>query len=243
MNQILIVMRRELLSYSKTSTSLIFICMFSMSAASSAIFLGQMFERNLANLDSFFNIAPWLLAIFVPAIAMDTWVKEYKSGTIELLWTMPIDISSIVVGKFCAQLITVSKAIFMTLPLFLTISYLGEPDMGPIISGYVGIFLLAYTFLSFSCLFSSCSHSQASAFILSLLFNLCLLFVGWSNFGLFLNRFLPVKWSESIQSFGLLNRIHRFSNGLFDLQSVTFFALIISIGLVLNTAVILKRKG
>ena len=106
-------------------------------------YLGGFYERGQADLGAFFSWHPWLYLFLIPAIAMRLWAEERKTGTIELLMTLPVTTAQAVVGKFLAAWVFVGIALALTFPMWLTVNYLGEPDNGVILAGYLGSWLMA----------------------------------------------------------------------------------------------------
>src|SRR3989338_3428695 len=140
MSQLSVIFKRELASYFATPLSYVFILIFLVLSGVFTFYLGGFFESGQANLSPFFNFHPWLYLFLVPAIAMRLWAEERKSGTIELLMTLPITRFDAVTGKFLAAWVFAGLALLLTFPMIITVNYLGEPDNGAIITGYICIF-------------------------------------------------------------------------------------------------------
>ena len=106
-------------------------------------FLGGFYERGQADLAPFFNFHPWLYLFLMPALSMRLWAEERKSGTIELLMTLPVTTWQAVLGKFLAAWAFTGLALALTFPIWITVNYLGDPDNGVILAGYIGSLLMA----------------------------------------------------------------------------------------------------
>src|SRR5258708_12555621 len=148
MRSIGIIFRRELASYFATPLAYVFIVIFLVLAGALAFFVGNFFDRGQADLQPFFTFHPWLYLVLIPALAMRLWAEERKSGTIELLLTLPISMTEAVVGKFLASWAFAGIALILTVPFWITVNYLGHPDNGAILPSYIPSFLMAPPFLS-----------------------------------------------------------------------------------------------
>ena len=167
MNMIKGVFRRELRSYFATPVAYVFIVIFLMLTGVFTFYLGGFYEREQADLRPFFNFHPWLYLFLVPAVAMRLWAEERKSGTIELLMTLPVSPLQAVVGKFLAAWAFIGIALLLTFPIWITVNYLGDPDNGVILSAYTGSFLMAGGFLAIGSCISATTRNQVIAFVLT----------------------------------------------------------------------------
>ena len=146
MNGIKVITSREIRSYFATPLAYVFILIFLVLSGVFTFYMGNLFERGQADLIPFFNFHPWLYLFLVPAISMRLWSEERKSGSIELLLTLPITRFQAVVGKFLAAWLFAGLALFLTFPIWLTVNYLGDPDNGVIFSSYLGSWLMVWFF-------------------------------------------------------------------------------------------------
>ena len=140
--QFLSITKRELISYFATPVAYVFITIFLLLSGLFTFYLGNFFEIGQASLGSFFEWHPWLYLFLIPAITMRLWSEEKKSGTIELLTTLPVSTLNIVLGKFMAAWLFTLLALILTFPMWITVNYLGNPDNGVIIASYFGSFLM-----------------------------------------------------------------------------------------------------
>ncbi|MEM7045992.1 MAG: ABC transporter permease subunit, partial [Pseudomonadota bacterium] len=150
MHSILTITRRELSGYFSSPLAYVFIVIFLALAGGMTFYLGGWLERGRADLNTFFNWHPWLYLFLVPAIGMRLWAEERRTGTIEFLTTLPVTTTEAVVGKFLAAWLFIGIALFLTFPMWLTVNYLGNPDNGVILAGYIGSWLLAGGMLAIS---------------------------------------------------------------------------------------------
>ena len=174
MRQFLSITKRELISYFATPVAYVFITIFLLLSGLFTFYLGNFFEIGQASLGSFFEWHPWLYLFLVPAITMRLWSEEKKSGTIELLTTLPVSTLNIVLGKFMAAWLFTLLALILTFPMWITVNYLGNPDNGVIMASYIGSFLMSGGYLSIGIFISSLTKNQVIAFIVSV--TICFLF-------------------------------------------------------------------
>ena len=167
MRTILIVAERELMAYFATPVATVFIVIFLVLQGTLTFNLGNVFDRGQADLNPFFNFLPWVFLLLVPAITMRLWAEERRLGTIELLLTLPISLGAAVLGKFLAAWAFTGIALVLTFPIWITVNYLGKPDNGPIIAGYIGSFLMAGGFLAIGSAISAITRNQVIAFVVS----------------------------------------------------------------------------
>src|SRR5690606_13751416 len=126
------------------------------------------FEARQASLRPFFQQMPLLFIFLVPAIAMRLWAEERRTNSMELLFTLPITTPQAVLGKFFAAWVVILIALALTAPMVWTVYYLGSPDTGAIITGYVGCALLAGAFLAIGSFCSALTRNQVIAFVLAI---------------------------------------------------------------------------
>ena len=241
MNGIRVIARRELGSYFATPLAYVFILIFLVLAGVFTFYLGNFYERDQADLGPFFNFHPWLYLFLVPAISMRLWSEERKSGSIELLLTLPITRFEAVLGKFIAAWLFAGLALLLTFPLWLTVNYLGQPDNGVIFASYIGSWLMAVGFLAIGSCMSAISKSQVIAFILTAA--VCLLFV-LAGFPLVLNVFkdwLPMLVVDTVASLSFMSHFGAIAKGVLGLQDLLYFVSVIMVWL-LATSVVIEIK-
>ena len=241
MNGIRVIARRELGSYFATPLAYVFILIFLVLAGVFTFYLGNFYERDQADLGPFFNFHPWLYLFLVPAISMRLWSEERKSGSIELLLTLPITRFEAVLGKFIAAWLFAGLALLLTFPLWLTVNYLGQADNGVIFASYIGSWLMAGGFLAIGSCMSAISKSQVIAFILTAA--VCLLFV-LAGFPLVLNVFkdwLPMLVVDTVASLSFMTHFGAIAKGVLGLQDLLYFVSVIMVWL-LATSVVIEIK-
>jgi ABC-2 type transport system permease protein len=227
MRNVGIIMRRELASYFATPLAYVFILIFLMLAGVFTFYLGGFYERGQADLDSFFGFVPWLYLFLIPAIAMKLWAEERKSGSIELLMTQPVTIWEAVLGKFLAAWVFTALALVLTFPLWLTVNYLGSPDNGAILAGYLGSLLLAGGFLAVGSCMSALTRNQVVAFILGVV--ACFVFL-LAGFPLVLDLFrswAPQPLLDAVASLSFYVHFQSISKGVIDIRDLLYFVMLI----------------
>lgn len=243
MRNTVILVGRELRSYFQTPIAYVFLMMFLFLSGLFSFYIGDFFIRGQADLIPFFSFHPWLYMVFVPAITMCTWAEERKTGTIELLFTLPITSFSAVVGKFLAAWLFLMIALLLTFPMWITVNYLGNPDNGIICASYLGSILMAGAFLAIGTCVSAFTKNQVIAFVITLV--ICLLF-NISGFSLALDslaNILPAKFIDTLSGFSFLTNFDAITKGLFESTSILYFSTIIVGGLFANMVVIEINKA
>jgi ABC-2 type transport system permease protein len=243
MSGILTVFRRELASYFATPLAYIFIVIFLVLAGALTFFVGNFFERGQADLQPFFNFHPWLYLVLIPALGMRLWAEERKSGTIELLLTLPIPIGAVVIGKFLAAWAFAGIALALTFPFWLTVAWLGNPDNGVILASYIGSFLMAGGFLAIGSCLSALTKNQVIAFVVTAA--VCFLFTVSGSaivLGLFQN-WAPESLISTISSFSFLTHFQSIIKGVIDLRDAVFFASVIGVFLLANVVLVDLKKA
>lgn len=243
MNPIRIIFRRELASYFATPVAYVFILIFLVLSAAFTFYLGGFYERNQADLLPFFSFHPWLYLFLIPAISMRLWSEERKSGSIELLLTLPVTMWQAVVGKFLAAWAFAGIALALTFPLWITVNYLGDPDNGAIVAGYLGSFLMAGSFLAIGSCLSALTRNQVVAFILTVVACFGLLLAGYPLVLEAAGAVLPQFLVDAVASLSFLTHFQSISKGVIDLRDFIYFALMIGFWLYASAVVIDLKKA
>jgi ABC-2 type transport system permease protein len=243
MTGIAAVMRRELRSYFATPVAYVFIVIFLMLASAFTFYLGNFYERGQADLAPFFTFHPWLFLFLVPALSMRLWAEERKSGSIELLMTLPIEPWQAVLGKYLAAWAFTALAIALTFPIWITVNYLGSPDNGVIFAAYLGSILMAGGFLAVGSCISAATKNQVVAFILSVVACFVLLLAGYSLVLDVFSAWAPQALVDAIASLSFLTHFQSISKGVIDLRDLVYFALLIGMALYANTIVLQLKKA
>jgi len=243
MNLIKALFLRELRSYFATPVAYVFIVIFLLLMGTFTFYLGGFYERGQADLSGFFNYHPWLYLFLVPAISMRLWAEERKSGSVELLMTLPITAWQAVLGKFLAAWAFTGIALFLTFPIWITVNYLGDPDNGAIFAAYIGSFLMAGGFLAIGACLSATTRNQVIAFVLTVV--VCFGFL-LSGFPLVLDLFsgwAPQAVVDGIASLSFMTHFANISKGVIDFRDLVYFGLLIGTFLYANTIVLRWKQA
>ena len=243
MSAVLSVFKREFASYFATPIAFVFLIIFLFAMGVFTFYIGNFYTAGVADLQSFFNFHPWLYLFLIPALAMRLWAEERRSGTMELLLTLPIPVWATVLGKYLAAWAFAGLALLLTFPIWITVNYLGNPDNGVILASYIGSFLMAGAYLSIGTAISSATSNQVIAFVISVV--VCFLFTvagapvvadafqGWA----------PVALVDAVVSFSFLTHFSAITAGVIDLRDLVFFLSLIAVFLFANVLIVDSSKG
>ena len=240
MNSFYAVFKRELKSYFTTPVAYVFLVIF-LFFSGYLTFKQGFFEMEQADMRAFFMNLPLLFVFMVPSTAMRLWAEERKVGSIELLFTLPITITQAVLGKFVAAWLFLAIALALTFPMVITVSYLGEPDIGLIITGYLGSLLMAGGFLAIGCFFSAISKNQVISFVLSVVACAVLVFAGMPTTLNYLSTFLPAGLVSAIENMSFQTHFESIQRGLLKFSDLSYFVLLI-IGWIAACSIILDER-
>ena len=243
MNRIKTIFLREFRSYFTTPLAAVFLVIFLFLAGVFTFNIGGLYERGQADLRPFFQFHPWLYLFLVPAVSMRLWAEERRVGTIELIVTLPFTLKDLVIGKFLAGWAFVGISLVLTFPIWVTVSYLGDPDHGVIISSYLGSFLMAGGFLSIGSCLSSITKNQVVAFVMCVVSSFIFLLSGFSVVLDFFRGWAPRLIVESISSASFLTHYDGMMRGVIDMRDLIFFATIIVSFLIMNILIIDWKKA
>jgi ABC-2 type transport system permease protein len=238
-----IIFKRELAAYFSTPLAYVFIVIFLVMNGIATFDLGGFYMRGQADLQPFFNFHPWLYLFMIPALAMGLWADERKSGTIELLMTLPIRLRDAVLGKFLAAWVLSGIALLLTFPIWITVNYLGSPDNGVILAAYIGSWLMAGGFLAIGSCMSALTRNAVIAFILTVA--ICFMFVA-SGSAIVLSLFsgwAPQILIDAIAALSFLTHFDAISKGVLDIRDILFFVVVIAAWLVASAIVIEIKKA
>ena len=237
------IFRRELRSYFATPVAYVFIVIFLLLSGALTFYLGSFYERGQADLQPFFNFHPWLYLFLVPAVSMRLWAEERKSGTIELLLTLPVTMWQAVLGKFLAAWSFIAIALALTFPIWLTVNYLGSPDNGVILASYIGSLLMAGAFLAVGSCLSAATRNQVVAFILTVVICFLLLLAGFPLVLDFFSAIAPQGVVDAVAGLSFLTHFNSITKGVIDLRDILYFALMILAWLYATAIVIGMKKA
>jgi ABC-2 type transport system permease protein len=243
MRNILAIFKRELEAYFTTPVAYVFIVIFLFLNGIFTFYLGDFYERNQADLEPFFQFHPWLYLFLIPAISMRLWAEERKTGTVELLMTLPVSLAQAVLGKFLAAWCFTAIALALTFPIWITVNYLGDPDNTVILAGYLGSLLMAGGFLAIGSCISALTKNQVIAFVVSVVICFAFILSGFPIVLDFFRAWAPQALIEAISSFSFLTHFYSIRRGVIDVRDVIYFATLMAFWLYANTVVIEAKKG
>ncbi|WP_211826561.1 ABC transporter permease subunit [Kistimonas asteriae] len=241
MHSVNVIFRRELSSYFATPLAYVYIVIFLMMTGVFTFYLGNFFERRQADLMPFFMFHPWLYLFLIPAVSMRLWAEERKTGTLELLLTLPVSLGQAVLGKFLAAWVFTGLALLLTFPMWLTVNYLGSPDNGVILASYLGSWLMAGGFIAVGSCMSAATSNQVIAFILSVVVCFLLVVAGYPIVLDAFQSWAPAPVVDAIGALSFLTHFEAISKGVLDLRDVVYFLIMMAAWL-LATAIIIDMK-
>lgn len=232
------IYRKELRSYFASPLGYVFILFYLLVSNGFFFFINDFFRAGQATMREYFMTLPWIFLFFVPAVTMRLWAEERKTGTLEMLLTMPLREAEVVLGKFLASLsfLTITLAFSVTVPI--TIGILGRPDWGVIAASYAGALFLGAAYLAVGLWISSLTESQVVAFIVSVAVIFVLLVAGVAP------QYLgSVGWFASFAGYlSLLSHFQNILRGVLDSRDVVYYVAVVAFFLYLNVKNIEARK-
>jgi ABC-2 type transport system permease protein len=243
MSPVLAVFRREFSAYFASPLAAVFIVLFLALSAALAFYVGGLFERGQADLQPFFGFHPWLYLLLVPAVAMRLWAEERKSGTLELLLTLPISTTQAVLGKFLAGWALLSLALALSFPMWITIAWLGDPDHGVVLASYLGSALLAGAMLAVGGALSAATRSQVVAFVVTVVLCFLMLLAGYPLVQDALQAWAPAALIDAVAALSFLTHFQSITRGVLDVRDVLFFVLSIAAWLLATVVIIDAKKA
>lgn len=241
MNPMTSILKRELKAYFTTPVAYVFIVIFLFLSGLFTFKVSDFFGARQANLSGFFGWQPWLYLFLIPAVAMRLWAEERKSGTIELLLTLPVSMTQAVLGKFLAAWIFVGISLALTFPVVLTVMYLGNPDLGIILTAYIGSFLMAGAYLAIGTCVSALTRTQVISFIISVVICLFFLLTGFDVVTSFFSTWAPDWLLDAVASMSFLTHFSSIQRGVISLPDLIFFVSMI-VGWLVACGIILEMK-
>lgn len=236
MRNIIAIFKKEFRAYFDSPIAYIFITAFLIS--SMWIFFRGFFLIGQAIMRGYFSLLPWLFLFFVPAITMRLWAEEKKVGTIEVLMTLPVKDHEVIFGKYLAAFLFLGLTILLSVTLPITLIILGQPDLGPIIGGYLGALLMGGAYLAIGLFASSLSENQIVAFILGIVFCFCLFIIG-ENFVLMA---IPSRLASIFSYLGLGHHFESIGRGIIDTRNIIYYLSVIGFFLFLNIRSLESRR-
>lgn len=238
MNHTLPIFKREFFGYFRSPIAYVLLFVFLQLAFGLTFFVGRFFDMRSASLDIFFNFLPWVFVFFAPAVGMRLWSEEKRSGTWELLLTLPVPAHATVLAKFLAAWAFLLFGLLLTFPIALTIGYLGDPDWGVVFAGYLAAALMAGAFLALCSLVSSFTANQVIAFVVGAAVCFAMVLLGWSIFADLLEAVFPVRIADAITNFGVMPYFEPMQRGIIGLRELLYFFSIMMGALWLNVVAV-----
>lgn len=237
------MLSRELNAYLRTPLALVYGVVFLVLSNAFVFYLGDLFEIGQASMQPFFRLLPWVFLLLLPALSMRSWAEEYRSGTMELLDSLPVPHWQMVLAKFTGLWCVGAGALMLSFPLWLTLAWLGQPDHGAILLGYAGSLLLLAAMLSIGLCLSALSENQLVVYLLTSLVILLYLLAGYPLALNPLRDVFPQAMVDLIASFSFLEHQQAIMRGVLEMRDILFFALTCLFWLSLNVLVLKAKKG
>lgn len=237
------VYTRELAGYFNTPIAYVFMVIFVVLSGLFTFYLGDFFGRNQADLRSFFQWHPWLYLFLVPALAMRLWAEERRAGTLELLLSLPITVTEAVLAKFLAAWTFTALTLGLTLPMWFTVNYLGNPDNGIILAGYLGSLFMAGGYLAIGSCMSALTRNQVIAFVLTSVVSLLFVLSGFPMVLDLFSLWTPEIIVRTIASFSFLTHFDAISKGVIDLRDIVYFVALLSFWLFATVVIVEAKKA
>ena len=224
MKNIKAVFKREFKAYFDSPVAYVFLTAFLVLAGFLTFGVAMFFERRQADLTPFFFWHPWVYLLLVPAATMGVWADERRNGTAELLLTLPVTITEVLVGKFLAAWSFVGIGLALTFPVALTAGYLGSPDWGAVFCGYLGSLLLSGAAVAIGVFASTLSRSSVVGFVVSLALVFLLLIIGFDPvIGAVAAWGVPTAITDSVASCSLLSHFESMRKGVVDFADIGYY--------------------
>ncbi len=234
----LAIFKREFLSYFNSPVLYVIVVIYLLASMGFAFFFGRFLESDNASLtQSFFFWHPWIYIVLAPAVGMRMWSEEHRLGTIELLMTMPLSPWQAIIGKFVAAALVWAIGLALTFSIVITVCWLGDPDPGPMVTGYVASYLYALGCLAVTSAASAYTRSQVVCFIVSVALCILLTLIGYPGIVDTVVRTVPDSL-ESVVRFvsylSFMDHFYEMSKGIFVIRDVLYFVSVIVVGLVVT---------
>lgn len=246
MKNIFTVFKREFFAYFNAPVAYIILVIFLLVSQGFAFYFGRFLDRDDASLGAFFGYLPWVFMVLAPAVGMKLWSEEHRLGTLELLMTMPISPWHSIIGKYLAAAAVWAIALLLTFPIVWTVYYLGSPDRGPIISGYIGSYLYALSCLAITCAVSAFTRSQVICFIISVALCLGMTLLGFQQIVEAMIKGSPASLEGVVRLVSylcLLTHFYDMSKGLLLLRDLLYFGSVIVFCLMITRFALQSRRS
>lgn len=234
--------RRQLSAYFKTPLAYVFLCVFLLALGVFTWEAAGFFDTGAADLSPFFVWHPWLYMIFLPALSMSLWSDERNTGTDELLLSLPNGIPGMVIGKLFAAWTVAGVGLAFTLPMWISVSILGQPDHFAITLTYLISFLMAGAYLSIGAAISALTGSQVTAFVISVVIAFMFTAAGWPLVLSGMASLFGTSVADGIARFSFLTHFEGAQRGVLEFRALWFFASVIVFWASLNSIWASRRR-
>ena len=238
MKKIFAIAGKELRAYFDSPVAVLFLATF-LAVTLFTFFWGEaFFARETADIRPLFEWLPMLLIFLVSSISMRAWSEERKTGTIEILSTLPISTVQLVLGKFLAGMALVSIALVLTLGIPVTVSMMGDLDWGPVWGGYLAALLLSAVYLSFGLAISAMTENGIVALLATAAFCTLLYIPGTET---------ALAWASAqtrtiLEAVGVGSRFKSVARGVLDLRDLAYYGGLVAIGITANNLILTSKR-
>ena len=230
MRSTLSIFRKEFNSFFASPAAWLFLGGFLILSLFIFFWAEAFFARNIADMKPLFQWMPILLIFLVAALTMRSWSEERRAGTLESLLTSPTSHLQLVMGKFLASLALVALSLLLTLPLPITIAFLGPLDWGPVIGGYIASLFLAAAYIAIGLYMSARTDNPIVALILTVAVAGFFYLLGSPM----LTSLFGHTAGEMLSLLGTGSRFDSITRGVLDLRDLVYYLSIVGIFLTLN---------
>lgn len=241
MSNVVTLLRRELGQLFRSPVAYVFLVLFVFFVQLPYVL--QVFLSRSADLRGFFGLLPWFVVVFAALVTMRSWAEERQENTYEMLLTFPMRNGELVVAKFVATYLFLCFGIACTAALPVMLMVLGEPDVGPMATGYLGAFLVSAMWCAAGVFFSSLTRSQLLAAIVTLVMGIISLFVGVSQIAEVIDGKVAGLGSALGSVLGTWSHYDALGRGVLELADVLFFLVWTAVFLYLNTLYVGMRRA
>ncbi len=241
---ILTIYKRELAGHFNSILAYVLIFVFALLSMAMGFVLGAFLDRGDASLaSSFLMWHPWLFLLIGPALGMRLWSEEHRTGTIELLLTMPVTPWQAILAKFLASCTVILAALAMTFPVVITVCYLGDPDVGAIFTGYVASFLVASSMVAIACVVSAFTRSLVACLVVSFAICFILTLIGFDPITQAISDLWGGTFAEAVSRLSLMSHFQDMTRGVIYLNNIVYFASLIGFCLFVTSVVIRSKRS
>lgn len=243
----LAIFKREFLSYFNSPVLYVIVVIYLLASMGFTFFFGRMLDTDNASLTQpFFFWHPWIYVVLAPAVGMRLWSEEHRLGTFELLMTMPLSPWQAIIGKFVAAALVWLIGLSLTFPVVVTICWLGDPDPGPIVTGYIASYLYALGCLAVTSAASAYTRSQVVCFIVSVALCIGLTLIGYPGIVDTVVRTLPSSFEYVVRFISYLSFMDHFydmTKGNLLTRDIVYFVSVIAVALLITNMGLRSKRA